>query len=108
MVNTPARYKMVHYIYVNGRQHGVTMDTAQHQFQLLKETIKRDFSETSQCHGMYYRKIRKQPHPSWLRKEVVYALAGKKGTQLLNEVWYNTCLLIVNLKIEGDLDEGRL
>ena len=99
---------MVYYIHVKGKQYGITTETAQLHIQLLEETIKRAFSETAQCHDVYYHQIRKQPHPSWLRKELVYAWVGRWGTGLLEKVWYNTWIILINLKIEGDLDENLL
>lgn len=53
---------MIHYIHVTGRQHGVTADTASHQAQLLEETMKRAFSESAQCRGVYYQEVRQRPY----------------------------------------------
>jgi hypothetical protein len=97
---------MIHYIHVKGRQHGATADTAYHQIQLLEETMKRAFSESVQCHGIYYHQVRRRPHPAFLRKELVYLCAGSKGINQLNEVWYNTWVFLINLKIEGDMNEN--
>ena len=93
---------------MKGKQYGITTETAQLHIQHLEKTIKRAFSDTAQYHGVYYHQIRNQPHPSWLRKELVYAWAGRRGIELLEKVWYNIWLILVNLKIEGDLDENLL
>ncbi|CAG8076597.1 unnamed protein product [Penicillium nalgiovense] len=96
---------MVHYIHVYGRQHGITTDTAQQQIQLLEQAIKHKFGENAQCHGICLHQGRRQPHPSWLRREIVYACGGGNGINLLNKVWYNTWIFRINLKIEGSVDE---
>lgn len=99
---------MVHYVHINGRQHGVTADTASHEIQLIEDTLIRGISESTQCHGIYYYQARKQPHPFWLQKELVYACAGNRGLKRLDEVWCNTWILSINLKIEGHLNRGRI
>ena len=96
---------MVHYIHVCGRQHGITTDTIQQQIQLLEQAIKHKFGENAQCHGICYHQDRIRPHPSWLRKNLVYACAGERGLNLLNQVWYNTWMFRINLKIEGSMDK---
>ncbi|KAJ5531434.1 hypothetical protein N7527_004827 [Penicillium freii] len=97
---------MVHYIHVYGRQHGITTDTAQQQIQLLEQAIKH-IGENAQCHGICLRQDRRRPHPSWLRREIVYACAGENGINLLNKVWYSTWIFHINLKIGGSLDERK-
>jgi hypothetical protein len=103
-----ATEKMVYYIHVKGKQYGITTESAQLQIQLLEETIKRALSDTAKYHGVCYHQIRKRPHPSWLRRELVYGFAGRRGTELLEKVWYNTWIFLINLKVEGDLDETLL
>jgi hypothetical protein len=96
---------MVRYVQIYGRRHGITTDTAHQYIRLLEQAIKHNFGENAQCHGICYHQDRIRPHPSWLRRELVYACAGEKGINLLNEVWYNTWIFRINLKIEGNLDE---
>ncbi|KAJ5593568.1 hypothetical protein N7537_010472 [Penicillium hordei] len=96
---------MVHYIHLYGRQHGITTDTAHRNIRLLEQAINNKFGENAQCHGICYHQDRIRPHPSWIRRELVYACAGEKGNNLLNEVWYNTWIFRINLTIEGNLDE---
>jgi hypothetical protein len=81
-----ATEKMVYYIHVKGKQYGITTESAQLQIQLLEETIKRALSDTAKYHGVCYHQIRKRPHPSWLRRELVYGFAGRRGTELLEKV----------------------
>lgn len=99
---------MVYYIHIKGKQYGFTTESAQLHVQLLEETIKRAFSDTAQYHGVCYHQIRKRPHPSWLRRNFVYGLAGRKGIELLEQVWYNSWIILINLKVKGDLDETLL
>jgi hypothetical protein len=103
-----AAAKMIYYIHVKGKQYGITTKSAQIHVQLLEETIKRAFSDTVKYHGVYYHQIRKKPHPSWLRRELFYAWGGRKGIELLEKVWYNTWMILINLKVEGDMDETLL
>lgn len=63
---------MIHYIHVTGSQHGVTADTASHQAQLLEETMKREFSESAQCRGVYYQEVRQRPY------RVVYSSSSSR------------------------------
>jgi hypothetical protein len=60
----------------------------------------------SEWHGMSYRQSRKRIHPSWFRKEIIFAFAGHKGLKRLDEIWYQTWIFVVNLKIEGDFNEN--
>lgn len=99
---------MIYYIHVKGKQYGITTKSAQIHVQLLEETIKRAFSDNAKYHGVYYHQTRKRPHPSWLRRELVYVLRGRNGIELLEKVWYNTWIILINLKVEGDLDETLL
>lgn len=96
---------MVCYIHVYGRQHGITTETAHQHIQLLEQAIKHKFEGSAHWHGKCYHQDRIRPHPSWLRRDLVYACAGEKGNNRLNEVWYNTWIFRINLKIDGDLDE---
>jgi hypothetical protein len=99
---------MVHYVYVYGRQHGITTDTTQQHIELLEQAIKHNFGESAQCHGVCYYQDRIRPHPSWLRKKLVYACAGEKGSNLLNQVWYSTWIFRINLKIEDLVDKESI
>jgi hypothetical protein len=99
---------MTYYIHVKGKQHGITIESAQIHVQLLEETIKRAFSDNSKYHGVYYHQTRIRPHPSWLRRELVYIWGGRNGMELLEKVWYNTWMILINLKVEGTLDEVLL
>jgi hypothetical protein len=99
---------MVRFIHVYGRQRGITRDTADRHIRFLEQAMHHKFGENAQCHGICHHQDRIQPHPSWLRRELVYACAGEKGIDLLNEVWYNTWILRINLKIEGNLDERTI
>jgi hypothetical protein len=96
---------MVCYIQVYDRQHGITTETAYQHIQLLEQAINHKFEESAHWHGKCYHQDRVRPHPSWLRRDLVYACAGEKGNNRLNEVWYNTWIFRINLKIDGDLDE---
>jgi hypothetical protein len=56
-------------------------------------------------HGMAYHQGRKRQHPSWFRKELIFACAGHKGLKRLDEIWYQTWVFVINIKIEGDMNE---
>ncbi|KAJ6125891.1 hypothetical protein N7471_010384 [Penicillium samsonianum] len=98
---------MVRYVHTYGRQHGIIMDAANQHIR-LEQAINHEFGEHAQCHGICYHQNRIRRHPSWLRKELVYACAGEKGINLLNEVWYNTWIFRINLRIEDNLDERNI
>lgn len=100
--------KMVHYVYVIGRQHGVTSSKTDAQIRRLEKTINFALPKGSTWHGMYYHQDRKRAHPSWFRKELIFAFAGHKGLNRLDEIWYQTWIFKVNLKIEGGSKEGDI
>jgi hypothetical protein len=99
---------MTYYIHVKGKQYGITTRSAQIHVQLLEEIIKRAFSDNATYHGVYYHQTRKRPHPSWLRRKLVFVLGGRNGMELLEKVWYNTWRILINLKVEDDPDEALL
>lgn len=99
---------MVRYIHVYGRQHGITIDTAHEHIKRLEQAINHKFEEKAQCHGICFHQDRIRTDPSWLRRELIYACAGEKGINLLNEVWYHTWIFRINLKIEGNFDERTI
>jgi hypothetical protein len=99
---------MTQYVHVIGRQHGVSSSKIDAQVKCLEENIKFALPEDSQWHGMYYNQGRKRLHPSWLRKELIFAFMGRKGLKRLDEIWYQTWIFAVNLKIEGDFTESLI
>ncbi|KAJ5642276.1 hypothetical protein N7490_006276 [Penicillium lividum] len=99
---------MVHYVHVIGRKHGVTSSKIDDQIGRLEETIGFALPEGSKWHGIYYHQGRKRVHPSWFRKELIFAFAGHKGLKRLDEIWYQTWIFVVNLKIEGGFQESLI
>ncbi len=99
---------MTHYIHVIGRQHGVSPSKIDDQIERLEKTIKFALPEDSKWHGIYYHQGRKRVHPSWLRKELIFAFMGRKGLKRLDEIWYQTWIFAVNLKIEGVFTESLI
>ena len=100
--------KMIQYVHVVGRQHGVTPNTTDDRIGRLEETIKLALPEGSKWHGMFYHQGRKRVHPSWFRKQLILAFAGHKGLKDLDRIWYQTWIFVVNLEIEGDFREGPM
>ena len=95
----------MHYVHIIGRQHGVTPSKIEDQIRRLEETMGSALPEGSQWHGMFYHQGRKRVHPSWFRKKLIFAFAGHKGLKRLDEIWYQTWIFVVNLKIEGNSQE---
>ncbi|KAJ5655012.1 hypothetical protein N7490_002015 [Penicillium lividum] len=99
---------MVHYVHIIARQHGVTPSKISDHIGHLEEAIRLALPPTSMWHGMVYHQGRKRQHPSWFRKELIFAFAGHKGLKRLDEIWYQTWVFVVNMKIEGDLNESLI
>jgi hypothetical protein len=99
---------MTHYIHVIGRQHGVSPSKVDDQIDRLEKTIKFALPEDSEWHGICYHQGRKRVHPSWLRKELIFAFMGRKGLKRLDDIWYQTWISAVNLKIEGGFTESLI
>jgi hypothetical protein len=100
------KHDLLRIVNVISRQHGVSSSKIDAQVKFLEENIKFALPEDSQWHGMYYNQGRKRLHPSWLRKELIFAFMGRKGLKRLDEIWYQTWIHAVNLKIEGDFQKA--
>ncbi|KAJ5547512.1 hypothetical protein N7513_004746 [Penicillium frequentans] len=99
---------MVHYVQILARQHGVSSSKISDHIERLEEAIGLALPPTSTWHGLAYHQGRKRQHPSWLRKELIFACAGHKGLKRLDEIWYQTWVFVMNMKIEGDLNESLI
>ncbi|KAJ5559518.1 hypothetical protein N7513_001933 [Penicillium frequentans] len=97
---------MVHYVHVIGRQHGITSSNIDDHIERLEKTIRFALPKGSKWHGMYHHQIRKRVHPSWFRKELIFTFAGQKGLKRLEEIWCQTWIFVINLRIEGDFEDG--
>ncbi|KAJ5642596.1 hypothetical protein N7490_006596 [Penicillium lividum] len=99
---------MVHYVNVIGRQHGITSSNIDDHIERLEKTIRFALPKGSKWHGMYYHQVRKRVHPSWFRKELIFTFAGQKGLKRLDEIWYQTWIVEMNLRIEEDFEDSRI
>ena len=99
---------MVHYVHVTGRQHGDTSTRTDHQIERLEERIKAAVPEGSKWHGMFYHRRRKRADPSRFRKGLIFAFMGHKGLKRLDEIWYHTWTVVINLEVKGDFNEALM
>jgi hypothetical protein len=95
----------MHYVHIIARQHGVPPSKISDHIGRLEEAIGLALPPNSMWHGMAYHQGRKRQHPSWFRKELIFACAGHKGLKRLDEIWYQTWVFVINMKIEGDMNE---
>jgi hypothetical protein len=96
---------MVHYVHIIARQHGVPPGKIRDHIGRLEEAIGLALPPNSMWHGKAYHQGRKRQHPSWFRKELIFACMGHKGLKRLDEIWYRTWVFVINMKIEGDMNE---
>lgn len=99
---------MAGYVYIMGRHHGVTSGEIDDQIEHLEKTIRSKLPAGTKWHGKYCIQRRRRVHPSLLRKRLIFTFAGRKGLKHLDEIWYQTWIFVIYLRIEGNLREYSL